>query len=568
MNIEIEDVRKFIEIYINPIMHSKQLTISRQLICIKQLIDDHALSYKISCFDKFNIAYIAVENYLKYPEVLAFLKPYIIDVIDAHVISGEYCQFRLLYNINSPKLMSLMEFIIKYDLNDILQYIISKDTLNTPMNMRFAVRPFRIADERPIIIAALNKATNCMEILLNSGADPNTNSYRGWPAICIVAYHGNIESVKLLLKHNVNLRSTNTDSKTALEIALLEGHKEIYHMVSQEFKNQNINSNFRRDALIHNAIPAVIKVYKKEKNLDRCLWSMQTILTLSQGITIREFMNFCNDYNVNNKLPILYQFIEKLRYAQLFDIYDHRDALRDCLKYFLLCSTNNILFYKLAYGMILRIKKYSTELYKAVIPNEDVAYLVCFKNFKLIQVLDSFPLIVKYLEFGYPMLQAINQARYLCEDLNLLPEQNLFDHTPLKLYFINLCIMPFAFQENSMRFASFSEDEISKQDLKDFLNFRYFAKILGTIGIAKESIQNICRFYVGGKNEKLIFFLYQYFLPAVEENYRIHKSHSNYNSRIFMSLAKAYCNFRNGKWDQNLKIDREIEGCDNNFQIK
>jgi hypothetical protein len=85
---------------------------------------------------------------------------------------------------------------------------------------------FRGMTHRELSLALLEAAetgnTEIVALLLDAGADVNTQNVVGWTALMKAAFHGHTEVVRLLLHHRANTKLTNVAGYTALDCALGE----------------------------------------------------------------------------------------------------------------------------------------------------------------------------------------------------------------------------------------------------------------------------------------------------------------------------------------------------------
>jgi ankyrin repeat protein len=63
------------------------------------------------------------------------------------------------------------------------------------------------------------KGSACFEFLLSKGANLDSVDERGDSALHIAAYYANATVIESLLRHAVNVNSTNKTGKTALKLA-------------------------------------------------------------------------------------------------------------------------------------------------------------------------------------------------------------------------------------------------------------------------------------------------------------------------------------------------------------
>ena len=78
----------------------------------------------------------------------------------------------------------------------------------------------------PIESAAWTGHNNAVRFLLDRSADVNAASHNGTTALMAAAYHGHVETVKLLLAAGAN-PNAERDEDTALKFAKEQGHGEI-----------------------------------------------------------------------------------------------------------------------------------------------------------------------------------------------------------------------------------------------------------------------------------------------------------------------------------------------------
>ncbi|WP_448218483.1 ankyrin repeat domain-containing protein [Endozoicomonas sp. 2B-B] len=79
----------------------------------------------------------------------------------------------------------------------------------------------------PLYMAAQEGNTQCVNLLLNAGANPNTALPTGATPLFIAALKGNVECLKILLNFGADLKAARyRDGATALSIAIEKGNND------------------------------------------------------------------------------------------------------------------------------------------------------------------------------------------------------------------------------------------------------------------------------------------------------------------------------------------------------
>ena len=89
----------------------------------------------------------------------------------------------------------------------------------------------------PLHIAIQEGQTVVARLLLNRGADPNTETSAGWTPFHMVALTGNQEIAQLLLEHGALLDRTNTQGHTPLDLAKTHKKKEMIALLNKQSGN-------------------------------------------------------------------------------------------------------------------------------------------------------------------------------------------------------------------------------------------------------------------------------------------------------------------------------------------
>jgi ankyrin repeat protein len=85
----------------------------------------------------------------------------------------------------------------------------------------------------PIVWAALAEEPSAVELLLDHGANVNRKPRRGATALTAAAFHGDTETVKLLLSRGADINS-DLDGCTPLGLAKLRKHAEVVNLLSKQ----------------------------------------------------------------------------------------------------------------------------------------------------------------------------------------------------------------------------------------------------------------------------------------------------------------------------------------------
>ena len=157
-----------------------------------------------------------------------------------------------------------------------------------------------------------------------------------------------------------------------------------------------------------------------------------------------------------------------------------------------------------------------------------------------------------------------NQALYLAQGVGLTDYSRLYQNTPLTLDMIDSCIDPNLYSKFII--PDFPYDVVTKDVVVNFLKFRFHHRALKEVGCSEDVIRNICGFYIGCKSSRFVQFMYEYFLDSFKQDYKKYNSKGvEYNARGFNAVSKAYCKFRNGSWNQEMKIRIELEKQSDNL---
>jgi len=80
------------------------------------------------------------------------------------------------------------------------------------------------------------------EVLLDAGADPDTENIGGQTAVHYAAFQGSVEVMKALAKHNANLKAKNKDDQTVLHYVCQTGNVDLARYILEE-SGQVLNVN-------------------------------------------------------------------------------------------------------------------------------------------------------------------------------------------------------------------------------------------------------------------------------------------------------------------------------------
>ncbi|CAI9107949.1 OLC1v1007445C1 [Oldenlandia corymbosa var. corymbosa] len=81
-------------------------------------------------------------------------------------------------------------------------------------------------------MAAIQGNLSMIRFLVSSGSDPDVVDCRGWTPLHYATEEGHVQVVEYLLNHSISAKYTiSRDGKTAYDIALEEGHSQLYNML-------------------------------------------------------------------------------------------------------------------------------------------------------------------------------------------------------------------------------------------------------------------------------------------------------------------------------------------------
>ncbi|RIB26653.1 hypothetical protein C2G38_2064287 [Gigaspora rosea] len=126
----------------------------------------------------------------------------------------------------------------------------------------------------PFLLAVCEDKIECLEVLLEIGADPSITDEYEWTALHHAAYQGNLKMLRFLfdkLDHNITQKMLETQSivykHTPISIAILEGQKDTFHFLLERTANTSI-VDFAHNNYLHLSV--------KESSLE----ITKTLLTL------------------------------------------------------------------------------------------------------------------------------------------------------------------------------------------------------------------------------------------------------------------------------------------------
>jgi ankyrin repeat protein len=70
-----------------------------------------------------------------------------------------------------------------------------------------------------LTLAAGSGNSDAVDLLLESGADPNANNENGWSALMVATYSDRVKIIQQLLRRGANVRFIASDGQTALSVA-------------------------------------------------------------------------------------------------------------------------------------------------------------------------------------------------------------------------------------------------------------------------------------------------------------------------------------------------------------
>lgn len=143
-------------------------------------------------------------------------------------------------------------------------------------------RPHRVDEVRahtrdsslssPLLIAAREGTIQCVEALLDKGADKEFRDFRGNTALILASSRGRLEVVRLLLSRGVNVNVSKNNGCTALMRAALHGHLRIVELLIEHNAHINVKANNGRSALMWAISRGHMEItqYLIEKGADVC----------------------------------------------------------------------------------------------------------------------------------------------------------------------------------------------------------------------------------------------------------------------------------------------------------
>lgn len=106
--------------------------------------------------------------------------------------------------------------------------------------------------QTPLQVAINREHIRVVQVLLNSGADPNIIGAYGNNALHTACNRGNIIIVELILVQIVNIDAKNKKRKTALHMATFRKHYDIVELLLDKGSNPNIEY-YEGNTLLHHA---------------------------------------------------------------------------------------------------------------------------------------------------------------------------------------------------------------------------------------------------------------------------------------------------------------------------
>ncbi|XP_063923992.1 uncharacterized protein LOC135138073 [Zophobas morio] len=100
-----------------------------------------------------------------------------------------------------------------------------------------------------LCMAALGGHREIVDLLLTKGADPNIRVYGKMNALSFAVIAQNIEIIRLLLRHNVELVDSDEDGNGCLIKAIVDGNKEIVDILLQSGVNVNARNKYGASAM-------------------------------------------------------------------------------------------------------------------------------------------------------------------------------------------------------------------------------------------------------------------------------------------------------------------------------
>lgn len=86
--------------------------------------------------------------------------------------------------------------------------------------------------EAPLLLAMKKQNFEIAEYLINCGASVNCSDNSGWSPLMSAARWDNVQTLYMLISNGANLSSTNSDLKTALDVAIMMGNERSIQILS------------------------------------------------------------------------------------------------------------------------------------------------------------------------------------------------------------------------------------------------------------------------------------------------------------------------------------------------
>ncbi|CAG8533706.1 4216_t:CDS:10 [Dentiscutata erythropus] len=132
---------------------------------------------------------------------------------------------------------------VRKDDDETLEKIVNQKSFNSAMT--------------PFLLAVCEDNIECLEALLEVGADPSIPDAYEWTALHHAAYQGNLKMLRFLfdkLDHNITQKMLETQSvmyrHTPISIAILEGRKDTFHLLLERTTNTSI-VDFAHNSYLH-----------------------------------------------------------------------------------------------------------------------------------------------------------------------------------------------------------------------------------------------------------------------------------------------------------------------------
>ncbi|XP_071115571.1 ankyrin repeat domain-containing protein 50-like [Haliotis cracherodii] len=126
---------------------------------------------------------------------------------------------------------------------EVVKYLLSQDMV------RINSRGWK--QRTPVMVAAVNRHKEVVELLVSEGADVSLLSHSGDNILCCACLGGDVEVVKYILSQDmVGINSRGWKKRTPVMVAALRGHKEVVELLVSEGANVSL-VNQRRDNILH-----------------------------------------------------------------------------------------------------------------------------------------------------------------------------------------------------------------------------------------------------------------------------------------------------------------------------